>query len=1269
METLPLSLSQLDIWTEHLAWPDSSHLNIGGFSKLLGEVDLTTLERALNVLVQQNDTLRLVVNELGHQVCLEQVSAQFEFVDFSAELEPEAVAKQWQKNQMARLFDNKSAPPIRFSLLRISTTCHYITLQSSHLIMDGWSVSDAVRKWANIYDVLIQGKAMEQNDARSYASFIDDSRKYKESKAFSRDEEYWREELAEIPERLFDRKYQLGTESKVSSAHLETCLVPKVLLSDFQSILKTYDCTLLHGFVAILASYLAKAYDKTEIVIGLPTLNRSGGKYKSTLGMFVGVIPITVKVDLGLSVLDIAQQISKKLAQSYRHAKYPLSQHFKRLKLVEKNRDRLFDVMFSYESFSFDCSFGDADIVETRQTFSGLTRYPLAISLGEFLRSDDAEMVLEGKQEYFSSRDTKLVGERLISMLEQVLTSPQVTIFELSLISKHESRLLDVTKQPAPVMDVKQSIFTNIFEQAALNMDNVAAIWQDQTMTYQELLAAANHLARQLESEGVGSGDIVAFSLEKGPEILVSILAIVQIGAAFLPVDLNIPEQRFRLVAKAAECKLLITNKGNLRLTSAEVTSLPIELEQLLQVTIEPEQLEPNFDLKLSSLAYVIFTSGTSGTPKGVTISHEAITHRLQWLVEHWGITHKDRSLQATQSHFDPALIELLLPLTKSGTVVFPEANRSLPEDWPRLVEQYSATLIAFVPSTLRRFIDGIQNYSMESLRVCCCGGEVLEYDVAKSFTNATGAELFNVYGPTEATIFASAWKVDTRQKDWFSLPVGTPLSHTQVFILDPQNNHLPYGVIGQIYLGGRTLSDGYLAASSEANNNFISIPQVSSSMLYKTGDFGWIDLDGTLHFSERRDRQIKLRGYRIELSEIEAALNKNPNVKAAAVKLHGTKEKAQIHAWLELVNTKLSVDYRRLVSQALPDYMVPSKYYTVPVMPYTTTGKVAYSLLEEGDLLTDNIDKREPIGAIEKDLLLIWRDVLKNNDLSVLDNFFESGGDSLSAVIMLTKVEAHFSVRLPLHVLVDNSSLASFAESIERELCLPTVLLSLGQTSRNVSLFIAASGNGDVIRFKALAKAMEGTCDLHMLQPPGNEFATNIDQLAELYSEKIARLNEDKVYLAGFSVGGLAALETARKLQHKGVKVEELFIVDTILVKMPKLGILLWQLLITLNNKAPSITKLILSARGRSVISDVGLFMQVKAMRTHRIRDYDGNTSLLKSSIYYRVQNILIGQWRKIIKGKLREYKIEASHSRFFEPGKVDKLAEILIRRINSKK
>lgn len=1267
MKRLPLSLSQLDIWTEQQAWPNSPHLNIGGFSKLSGDVELTVLEQALKVLVKQNDSLRLVINESGQQMCLKDVEPEFKFVNFINEEQPEEMAKQWQKVQMTELFTNKSVPPIRFALLKTSAQCHYIILQSSHLIMDGWSVSDAIRKWAHIYSQLLQKQEVQEKSWRDYASFIEDSRKYKASRAFGKDQEYWGRELTKIPEKLFDRKYGVGVEAKIAKAHVATCRVKKTLMDSFQQLLKRHDCSLLHGFVAILSVYLYKMYNRSQLVIGLPTLNRSGGKYKNTLGMFVGVIPVNIKVTAEATVLDIAQQISKKLSQSYRHAKYPLSEHIKRLKLVEKNQDKVFDVMFSYESFSFDCHFGNARIVETRQTFSGLTRYPLAISLGEFLLLDDAEMVLEGKEEYFSSQDTKLVGLRLLSMLEEVLLQPSLPISELSIFAKEEVPLLNSSVQQTPSFSVEQSIFTNIFKQAQLNPDNPAIIWQQRSITYRQLLLSARNLAVILKRQGVKPGDVVAFSLEKGPEILIAIFAIVQLRAAFLPVDVNIPEQRLLTIANIAQCNIVIVNKDHSRLSALPLTIAAIDVDELL--TEHAFNDEGNTHFELDDLAYVMFTSGTTGTPKGVKISHKALTLRLLWLMEHWHITAKDRSLQVTQSHFDPALIELLLPLTQSGTVVFPTATRSLPEQWPRLVEQYAITLIAFVPSTLKHFTSGVQSFDMRSLRVCCCGGEVLEHDVANLFIDATGADLFNVYGPTEATIFATAWKVMPQHKLWHALPVGAGLTQTQIFILDPQQQLLPAGAVGEIYLAGDTLSDGYLGEQTHTNEYFVFLPKLTKSKLYRTGDFGWLDGDDVLHFSERRDRQIKLRGYRIELSEIESALKTVPGVTAAAVKLQTSDSHPQIQAWLEIENKSASVPYQKYLSQRLPDYMLPSRYHIVAQMPYTTTGKVAYSSLVEQQALSQTVTSRPAIGTVEKALLAIWREVLNKPSLSVFDNFFEHGGDSLAAVHMLTKVEAHFSLRLPLHALVDNNDVASLALSIEQELSSPAVLLSLAQSSKNASLYIAASGNGDVIRFKALAKAMEGVCDLYMLQPPEPQFASDIEQLSELYYEKIARSNQGKIYIAGFSVGGLAALETANKLVQRGREVQELFIVDTILLKMPKLGIWLWQGLIGLNKKLPSLTKLVLSPRHRSVIADQGLFMQVNAMRTHQINKYNGNTSLLKSSIYYRVQNMLIGQWRTIITGKLKEYKIAASHSRFFDPGKVDKLAEILITKINDKK
>ena len=1268
MSRLPLSISQKDIWTELLAWSNSCHLNIGGFSRIKGQIDKSLYQHALDNLTRANDALRLVPNLEGDQVLLDEYRHVLTHKDFSKYENGIELADEWQQNWMKEPFDIGNTPPIRFALVSASEDLHYCVIQSLHIVMDGWSLSNTVQKLGQHYTAIVTGDESHIEESRSYQDFIADSLKYKSSKAFDRDLAFWDSSFQTLPEPVFDVRYNTSNQTGIAKANIETCDINRSLINSLKALVGGENCTLFHCFLGLLAIYICKSQNRREFIIGVPSLNRSGGKYKSTLGMFVGVIPIQISIAENATPSDIIQDISKALKQAYRHAKYPLSEQFKRLNVIKQGRDRLFDVIFSFEEFVFASQYGDAEVGATNQTFSGVSRYPLAISVCDFLESGDAEMVLEGNEQYFSSAETQLIGQRLLFLGEQILTSFDRPIECLSINTKREQkRLITTGLSLASNPQAVTPFYKVIAQKAELDSKTVAVLWHGGELNYGELVQQSKRLATMLQERGVGSGDVVAFALERGVEVLITQLACAMLGAVFLPNDVEIPQPRLQLILEQSRARILLVNVHNSgRFAALEIDTLPIESRQLAKQKLDVSTLK-FADVNEFDTAYILFTSGTTGTPKGVAVSHRALALRLSWIVEKWGITSADRSLQATQVNFDPALIELLVPLLKGGSVAFPPPGRLLPESLPEYMVEFDATMLAFVPSTLTRFMDGIKQPEDLKLRICCCGGEILSREIANRFVNLTNATLFNVYGPTEACIFATSWQIKKDENHYKALPIGDPLADSQIYILDGQDCLLPYGVVGEICIGGETLAQGYINQPDKAENKFIDSDIADAQRLYKTGDLGWLDTDGILHFSGRNDRQIKLRGYRIELNEIENTLLSHSGVLAAAVKLTGSGSKAAIQAWLTLGNKAELESVRNRMSSMLPDYMLPARYNILEQMPFTANGKIDYNELQPLGTMQAHKAHREPLGRIESNILGIWRKALNQPQLTVLDNFFEFGGDSLSAVVCLNEVEQLLGKRLSLYQLVENPTVASLAECLETALNLPKLLVSLGDTTRSVSLYIAASGNGDMLRFTALAKAMHGICDLHMLQPPGNQTDIDIHQLASLYANKIKERGETEIYLAGFSVGGLAATETARLLQRQNIRVKELFIVDTILLTMPKIGLWCWKLLSIWLTKAGNRGQRFFPKSLAGTIKDRGLFMQVNAMNTHEIQPYHGDAVLLKSSAYRYLQTWLLGRWRTLIKPQPAEYQIETSHSRFFEPGNVEQLAKILKLRITN--
>ncbi|QTH65074.1 amino acid adenylation domain-containing protein [Psychrosphaera ytuae] len=1264
MQRLPYSLPQKEIWAEWLAWGDSTHLNIGGFSKLQGQLSEEIMRAALQLLVAENDALRLVPSIKGDQILLPSFEAELNVVDFSLESDPHSRAKEWQESWMQQPFINKNAPPIRYGLLKVSDTFHYLVIQSSHMIMDGWSLSIAPQKWAECYRRICDGNNNCVPSSINYERFIEDSISYKASKTFKRDETFWKNKFPELGEALFMERYPSkgSQDHTLSSAFINYHHVHDEIRDAIMVRAKQWEATPFHVYMASLAVYLFESLSVEEVTIGIPALNRSGNKYKQTLGMFVGVLPITIKRPISGSFKDLVTQVKAELVTSYRYAKMPLSEQFKRLKAVNKGRDRLFDVIFSFEVFEFSSLFGDASLSDTKQTFSHYSRYPMAISLCDFVDAKDTEMVIECSERFFSEQEADLIGARLVYLLKQFCLE-EAELSKVNLCTPSESQQLSQVPQVLKQQERFVSFVDFVLSHAKVTPKSTALITREQQLTYQEMINAAVNLASLLEKMGAKQGDHLVLALHRGPEVVVSILATAFIGATFIPVDLDWPVSRVDNIVTQAAPKLVLVNEENvLRYSDIQPEMVVVDLPALMATKAELSRLDTYRTYK-NVPAYVLFTSGSTGEPKGVSVGHQALLSRLNWIAEAWGLTASDRSLQATQVNFDPSLVELLAPLYAGGSVAFPPPGRLLPEWLPSFIVEFGATLMAFVPSTLRRFIDGLEPNQILPLRVCCCGGEILSYEIAQKFIKATNTNLYNVYGPTEATIFCTAWQVHPSRMESTSMPVGRPLFGTKIYIINAQKNLQPYGVVGEVLIAGAGLADGYLAKEAETRARFIELTLPSGKQVnaYRTGDNGWLDCDGVLHFVGRIDRQVKLRGYRIELTEIENALMSLDGVELAAVKISSNTAKPYLSAWYESEAELSEATIRAELMARLPDYMVPERLLRVSALPVTHSAKVDYQALPEIVVNQGVNESREPIGPLENKIFEIWSKHIEAKELNVNSHFFEAGGDSLSAVICLNELEQYVGQRLSLHQLVSHPTIAGLAQVINSQLNLPELLVSLGDTTRQKSLYIAASGNGDLIRFQALAQCLRGSADIHMLQPPGNVDDISIEELASLYADKIIERGEKQVYLAGFSVGGLVALELAQSLQAKGIDVGHLFIVDTILMKLPRPITWCWKRLSRLVSNWHVPAQRVAGSRFLSAIQDHGLLMQVKAMRNYELNSYSGDAVLIKSSAYKLIHGWLLGGWRKVLQGQKREIQIETSHSAFFQPGRVEQLADVI--------
>jgi amino acid adenylation domain-containing protein len=945
------------------------------------------------------------------------------------------------------------------------------------------------------------------------------------------------------------------------------------------------------------------------------------------------------------------------MREALRHPRYPLSELSRRLQALRNSRDGLFDVLLSFERQDYSIAFGAARLVDSRQLFAGLARYPLSVTICEFHAEQDLELVLEGSTACFGAGEVELLGQRFRHLLSVLTECPERTVDRVDVLPPAERwALVDGLHRRVASHEDPQP-FIRLFErQAALRADAVALVWDGGRWTYGALDRRADRLARRLLTMAVRRGSVVAMALERAPEMVVALLAIAKCGAAFLPLDPETPPARLReILADSEAVALLIQQRNRDRLATlhGSVESIDDAADDL--GACDPM---PPVALLADDLAYVLFTSGSSGRPKGVVIDHGTLARRLAWLSRTYAVCWSDRSGQATQYTFDPALIELCLPLINGASIALPPAGQLAPAALADFAIGQAVTIMAFVPATLERFVDAVAGRPGLCLRVACCGGEVLAPELANRFLRETGARLYNVYGPTETAIFATAWPCQA-QAEATPLPIGWAIDDTRIHVLDERGQPLPFGEAGEIHIGGRAIGRGYLNRPDLTAAAFIADPFHPGGRLYRTGDLGWLDCDGKLHFRGRRDRQIKLRGYRIELGEIEAALLAIDGVRRAAACLWHGEGRPAIQAWVAGDGTQDGTALRQALRQRLPDYMLPTSVACLAHLPETTSGKIDYDALPAPRHPLADGHRRVADGDLEIRLTTLWQSALGKRQLSVQDNFFDLGGDSLAAVDILAGVERLLGRKAPLYLLTENPTIERLARALAETTATTPPILRLGKPVGAPALYLAASGHGDLLRFQSLAQALDGRFDLHMLQPPDAASVASIGDLADLYAERIVARGDSPGYLAGFSVGGIAALETARRLRERGLAVNGLVLIDTVYPSALVRAWRLWQ-------GFGWLTRLLhvqeLSMNGRrlgAMFSDPGLVAQVMALGGYCPAPYEGTTLLIKSSGLANWQRWLFRPWRGLLaRGQIAEAESPGLHGSLFDPGNVGALA-----------
>jgi amino acid adenylation domain-containing protein len=749
------------------------------------------------------------------------------------------------------------------------------------------------------------------------------------------------------------------------------------------------------------------------------------------------------------------------------------------------------------------------------------------------------------------------MAEHFDTLLGCIVLNPAGHILKLPLTTEAErQQLLDYSKgQPTTYAD--GATIPSLFQaQVARTPDDAALFSDGARMSYRELNARANHLARRLRAVGVSQGVRVGVFLERSLEVWVSLLAVLKAGGTYLPLDPKYPPERLSFMLTDAKASVLITRE---RLGPG----LPAQPQTLSHIYIEAGGLELESDEDLNvcprpdDVAYVIYTSGSTGWPKGVEGTHRGAVNRFAWMWRAYPFAPGEIACQRTSLSFVDSIWELFGPLLQGVlTVLVPDHVVTDPHRLVELLAKQRVSRIVFVPALLRTLLDTVQDLSqrLPALQLWVTSGEAISIELAQRFRAAMpGATLLNLYGSSEVSADVTSYEV--KGDEMSRIPIGRPIANTQVYVLDPARQPVPFDVPGELYVGGFGLARGYLDAPDLTAKRFVPDP-FSPGLLFRTGDLGLFRADGTLDLLGRVDQQVKIRGIRIELGEIEAILRQQPDITEAVVARRTVGEgDARLIAYLVSDGKAPMPDkLRAALRRRLPDYMIPSMFVHLPSLPLTRSGKVDRLALPQatGQIL-DKASRAPPRTDTETRLAALWQTLFGLESVGVRDGFFDLGGYSLLAVRMFAAIEKKFDKRLPMTTILEGDTIEHLAQVIDRDVA-PSKWSSLVPLQSGGScppFFCVHPIDGDVFMYLALASQLGPDQPFYGLRARGldglSEPHPSLESAASDYIREIKQIQpRGPYYLGGYSLGATIALEMAQQLQARGDEVGLLASFDT---------------------------------------------------------------------------------------------------------------------------
>ena len=1148
-----LSFAQERFWFLQQLNPDSAAYNEPEAIRLLGALDHDALTRAVREIVRRHEVLRATFRMCDGQVC-EVVDPSIHLrlsvpvIDLMACPSPrrESEIQRWARAEARRPFDLGRELPWRLRLLQLGAAEHVLLLTMHHVVSDGSTLKLFTRELATLYTAIIAGRPSPLSEPLlQYRDYAHWQRQWFESKDGVAQLAYWTARLADAPPLLAlpSDMPRPALQTLRGARHAFTLDLPLTLglkrLGQRERV--TLFMLLLAAFKVLLFRYTAQS----DIVVGAPVTGRTRPELEGLIGCFVNTLALRTDLAGNPSFAEVVRRVRRACLDAYAQQDAPFEKLVEALQPARNlSHSPLFQVMFTLDYEPAELMSPPGLRIVPLESDTGAAKFDLTLRLRD--TPAGLQGVLEYNSDLFENATIRRLRGHFETLLAGIVADPARAIADLPLLTAPERHQLVVEWKAGGAPPVPPCIYDWFGAQVERTPDAVAVIWQDQQLRYRELDRRAAHLARQLQVAGVGPEVAVGLCVDRSPDLVVSVLAIMRAGGAYVALDPGYPAKRLAAMLEDARPPVVVTQR---RL----VDRLPLHGARIICIDDLPEvDVPPLAPVALcpANLAYVIYTSGSTGRPKGIAITQGSVVALIAWAGRVFTPAELAGTLASTSICFDLSVFELLVPLAYGGAIIL--AGNLL--ELPQLEAADRVTLINTVPSAMVALLEAAE-LPPGAGTINLAGEPLAQALVEQLYRRPSVRRVLNLFGPSEDTTYSTYAEVAPGSTP----PIGRPIDHTRCSILDPALQPVPIGIAGELYLGGAGQARGYPSHPDLTAERFIPDPfsATPGARLYKTGDLARYRADGEIQFVGRIDHQVKLRGFRIELGEIEAALERHPAIReAVAVVRADGPDGPQLAAYIAARDgcAMAHEEVGAFLRDRLPAYMLPNVIETLPALPRFANGKLDRAALPPPAATSSGTARTviAPRDTLELQLVHIWECLLKRHPIGVTDNFFDLGGHSLLAMRLMSELNRRWDRSVPVSALFGAATVEQLAVLLRASSAAAwSPLAPIQPNGSKQPLFCVHPIDGSVICYAALARCLDAERPIYGLEATGlasgQQPHAAIEPMASAYIEAIQAVQPRGPYLiGGWSFGGVVAFEIARQLCRQGHEVSRLVLFDS---------------------------------------------------------------------------------------------------------------------------